>query len=298
MQSLEEQKHDLEVKRHQDSVRLRNREIRLQAANLRQQKSARFTSIAVAAIAAASALAGGSIVAVIQGLNSREIEEKRFRATLSLEESKAQKSYDLEKLKADRVYDLENKKLESTLIAKAGEPKDILDVVARLRFWIKLELIPKRLEASLEQELNQDPTLLFASRDAALAQVTRAPLIPGMTLSDTEEMTVYRRRIQNRPSDTDALVYLGFALYKQNRLTEALIQLRRAVSINPSSQWGQYNLALAELANSDIAAGERTLQNLLRQSPQFAATIRRGKQFERFSEKSDYVRGILSELQK
>ena len=306
MRSFEGQKHALDGKIHRDEMRMRGRELRLKITELRQQRSARFTSIAVAIIAATSAFIGGAAVAVIQGINNKDIEKQKNKETYNLETFKAQHSYDLEKLKAkqnfelekakdDHGYDLEDKKLASTLIAKAGETKDILDVVARLRFWIKLELIPKRLEASLDQELNQDPTLLFASRDASFASSAIVTSPAGVKPQDTDEMKSYRRRIQTRPADTDALIYLGFALYKQNRLPEALDPLQMAVRINPSSQWGLYNLALVEFANNRADAGEAALTNLLRLAPQFVATIRKHRQFDRFSPISKYVEKLLVE---
>jgi tetratricopeptide (TPR) repeat protein len=295
MRSFEPQKYAHDVQAHRDEVRLRGQEIRLKLVELRQQRATRFTTMAVALVAAISAFIGGAVVAVIQGKNNKEIEEIKLRGTISLEEQKSRQNYDLEKSKAEQGYSLEDKKLASTLIVKAGETKDILEVVARLRFWIKLELIPKRLEATLDQELNQDPMLLFAARDASLVPVTTLPLPSGGKPTDTDEMKSYRRRIQERPGDTDALIYLGFALYKQGRLAEALEPLRTAVKINPNSQWGQYNLALIEFANSNTQKGESALKILIQQAPQFALIIRKHKQFDRFSEKSEYLGNLLRE---
>ena len=149
---LDKRKHTLEERKHGETLKARNRELDLRAEELVNQRKLRYTNLSVAAVAAVSAVAGAVIGAWIQGSNNSDIERYRFGET-----------HKLERFKAEETIKLEKHKLESSLIAKAGESSDVLQVVARLRFWIQLELIPKELQQKLELSLNQDPTLLSST---------------------------------------------------------------------------------------------------------------------------------------
>ena len=95
----------------------------------------------------------------------------------------------------------------------------------------------------------------------------------------------YQQALQQSPGNYFALVNMGNALRRQNRLDDAIEYYRQAVSLRPEQLPGQYNLASTLASQGNYAAAARHFTMAARFSPQDAKVARRlGEVYEQLGQ--------------
>lgn len=123
-------------------------------------------------------------------------------------------------------------------------------------------LLGRNAEAipSLEQAIRMDPTK--AERLNALAQAYE-----GIRQSPDKVEQLYREALRIQPSLTDIRLNLGRFLETRNRLEEAIVEYKKAITNEKWNDTGFYNLGTAYLRKGEFKLAESNLKRAIELNP-------------------------------
>jgi tetratricopeptide (TPR) repeat protein len=78
-----------------------------------------------------------------------------------------------------------------------------------------------------------------------------------------------QREIEVNPNHFDSHLLLGLLLRQESKTTEAMGHLRKALALRPGDPGVRYQIALVEIAESDLVSARATLEALVSEEPRF-----------------------------
>jgi tetratricopeptide (TPR) repeat protein len=78
-----------------------------------------------------------------------------------------------------------------------------------------------------------------------------------------------RRELEVNPNHFDSHLLLGLLLRQESRTGEAMLHLRKALALRPGDPGVRYQIALVEIAASDLEPARATLEALVGEEPKF-----------------------------
>ncbi|KQV53296.1 hypothetical protein ASC95_11135 [Pelomonas sp. Root1217] len=279
---LEIKEGDLLIKQQELQIKEQDLQIKQQELQIKQEDGSkqRFTALAVALIAAATSIAGVAVGVAVKEAGEKtqaEHREKQLKAEIEARSAEASKA-------AKHAEDLATRQFEYTLVRDAANDSNPFVVRSKMKNLLDYGLLVL-LKDTVLLHVNQDPV---GAKDAALRTTKIAG---GLEVPTNDAIEAYQARLKANPNDVDALILLGFALYKVGRLPEAIQWLDKALSISKDSPWGLYNAALVNCRAGDYPKADGYLGRLLSANPDFVGIIKRHGQF-------DHCRGHAPQLAK
>jgi tetratricopeptide (TPR) repeat protein len=257
------QKRELEIK--EQDLLIKQQELQIK---LKDGTKQRFTALAVALIAAATSIAGVAVGVAAKEAGERtqsEARERQLNAEMRARSAEASKA-------AQRAEELATRQFEYTLVRDAANDSDPFVVRSKMKNLIDYDLLTL-LKDKVVLQINQDPV---GAKDATV----RTTKVEGSAVPTNSAIEAYQARLKANATDVDAMILLGFALYKVGRLPEAVKRLDDALSISKNSPWGLYNAALVNCRARDYAKADVYLKRLLTADPSFGAIIKKHGQFD------------------
>ncbi len=277
---LQLKEEDLLIRQCELQIKKQDAEIKRQELQIKQQDGSkqRFTALAVALIAAATSIAGAAVGVAVKVVGEKEQAEQRERqlaaeiAARSAESLKA----------AKHAEDLATRQFEYALVKDAANDSNPFVVRSKMKNLLDYDLLVL-LKDKVLLHINQDP---FGTKEPSERRT-------GLGVPTNDAIEAYQARLKANPRDVDAMILLGFALYKVRRLPEAIQSLDNALSISKDSPWGLYNAALVNCRAGNFLKADGYLERLVVANPGFVGIIKRHGQFDNCKEKSTQLPKIL-----